>query len=72
MVARNMRNLTDELINGSSDGAIKKSRPDWSNMVDDATDSARESLSHVEGGFDWSPHDGPKRSYVKGYVRTGD
>lgn len=69
MVARNKRNLTDELIEGASDGAIKKTAPNWSNRVNDATDSAREVLSHVEGGFDWSPIDGPKERYVRGYVR---
>lgn len=69
MVTRNRRNMTDELIEGASDGAIKKSRPDWSNIVDDVTDEARGSLSHVEGGYDWSPTDGPKRSFVAGYVR---
>lgn len=69
MVARNQRNLTDELIEGATDGAVKKSRPDWSNKVNDATDAARSVLSHVEGGYDWSPEDGPKRTYVSGYVR---
>lgn len=63
------RNLTSELIEGSSDGAIKKSRPDWSNVMDDETHYSRLSLSHVEGGYDWSPVDGPKADYVKGYVR---
>jgi len=63
------RNLTDELIEGASDGAIKKAAPNWSNRIQDATDEARSTLSHVEGGFDWSSGDGPKRSYVHGYVR---
>lgn len=64
-----MRNLTSELIEGATDGAVKKSRPDTSGIVCDATDEARGLLSHVEGGYDWSPSDGPKRTYVHGYVR---
>lgn len=71
MVARNQRNLTSELIEGATDGAIKKAAPNWSNRVNDVTDSARQSLSHVEGGYDWNDYDGPKRSYVEGYVRKG-
>jgi hypothetical protein len=63
------RNLTDELINGASDGGVKKSAPNWSNRIQDATDSARGVLSHVEGGFDWSPTDGDKDAYTHGYVR---
>ena len=63
------RSLQNELIEGATDGAIKKARPETSNIIHDVTDAARESLSHVEGGYDWSPHDGPKRSYVTGYVR---
>lgn len=63
------RNLTDELVEGASDGAVKKAAPNWSNRVADATDSARMELSHVEGGYDWSPTDGDKRGYVRGYVR---
>lgn len=66
---RTKRNLTSELVEGATDGAIKKSAPDWSNRVADATSSARGSLSHVEGGYDWSPTDGPKDDYVRGYVR---
>ena len=63
------RNLTTELIDGATDGAVKKTAPNWSNRVADATDSARSVLSHTEGGFDWSPSDGPKQAYVHGYVR---
>lgn len=66
---RNKRNLTSELIEGATDGAVKKSRPDWSNKIADVTDSARSLLSNVEGGYDWSPVDGPKTAYAKGYVR---
>lgn len=66
---RIMRSQTDELIEGASDGAIKKAAPNYSNRVADGTDDARGSLSHVEGGYDWSPADGPKRSYVRHYVR---
>lgn len=65
------RNLTDELIEGASDGALKKSAPNWSNRVADATDAARGELSHVEGGYDWSPTDPDKRAYTHGYVRQG-
>jgi hypothetical protein len=67
---RRKRNLTDELVEGATDGAVKKSAPNWSQRICDETDSAREGLSHVEGGYDWSPNDGPKRSYVRGYVRS--
>lgn len=65
------RNLTAELIEGATDGALKKAAPNWSNRVNDATDEARHMLSHVEGGFDWSPSDGDKRGYTHGYVRQG-
>lgn len=65
------RNLTGELIEGATDGALKKAAPNWSHRVFDETDSARHDLSHVEGGFDWSPVDGDKRAYVQGYVRRG-
>ncbi len=67
---RRKRNLTDELVEGATDGAIKKAAPNWSQRICDETDSARQSLSHVEGGYDWSENDGPKRSYVQGYVRS--
>ena len=66
------RNLTGELVEGASDGAVKKSAPNWSNRVADETDSARHILSKVEGGYDWDgigPEDPLKRAYVKGYVR---
>lgn len=69
---RAQRNLTGELIEGASDGAVKKSAPNWSNRIQDATDSARHVLSHVEGGFDWEPEgvtDPHKAAYVRGYVR---
>ena len=66
---RTKRNLTSELIEGATDGAVKKAAPNWSNRVADATDSARHGLSHVEGGFDWSPVDGDKDGYAHGYVR---
>ena len=66
---RKQRNLTGELVEGASDGAVKKAAPNWSNRVADATDSARASLSHVEGGYDWSAQDGDKNAYVRGYVR---
>jgi hypothetical protein len=65
------RNLTTELIEGATDGALKKAAPNWSNRVHDATDAARHDLSHVEGGYDWSPVDGDKRAYTHGYVRQG-
>ena len=68
-MAINQRSMNAELIEGASDGAIKKSAPNWSNRVHDETDEARSILSHVEGGFDWSPIDGPKRSLVHGIVR---
>lgn len=63
------RNLTSELHEGSTDGALKKSRPDTSNKMQDATDSARSLLSHVEGGYDWSPTNMPNSEYLRGYVK---
>jgi hypothetical protein len=70
MVARNQRNLTEELLEGATDGALKKPAPNWGNRVDDDTDSARALLSDVEGGFDWdSTHPGNRR-YTRGYVRS--
>lgn len=62
--------MTSELIEGASDGAVKKSRPDWSNADHaDATVEARHGLSHVEGGYDWSPTDGDKVGHSHGIVR---
>ena len=66
---RTNRNLTGELVEGASDGAVKKTAPNWSNRVADVTDDARALLSHVEGGYDWSANDGDKNTYVRGYVR---
>jgi hypothetical protein len=63
------RNLTDEVIEGATDGALKKPAPNWGNRIQDRTDSARRSLSHVEGGFDWSEAEPDKRGYTEGYVR---
>ena len=63
------RNLTSELIEGATDGAVKKALPDTSNRIADVTDDARGLLSHVEGGYDWSASDGAKSTYVRGYVR---
>jgi hypothetical protein len=66
---RTRRNLTSELLNGATDGALKKGRPDTSNITDDPTNEARSLLSHVEGGFDWSESQGDQHSYAAGYVR---
>ena len=66
---RRKRNLTGELIEGATDGALKKGRPDTSNQIADATNSARRLLSHVEGGYDWSDIDPSKYEYTRGYVR---
>lgn len=64
------RNLTSELLEGSTDGALKKARPDWSNSDHcDPSNSARRQLSHVEGGFDWSEVDPSNAQYARGYVR---
>jgi hypothetical protein len=68
------RNLTGELVEGATDGAIKKAAPNWSNRVADATDDGRRALSHVEGGYDWNPPgeaDQFKLDYVRGRVRLG-
>jgi hypothetical protein len=69
MVARNMRNLTEELLEGATDGALKKHRPDTSNRVNDASDSARELLGQAVNRYDYSPIDASKRAYTSGYVR---
>jgi hypothetical protein len=66
---RMKRNLTAELMEGATDGALKKAAPNWSNRVADDTDSARTLLSHVWGGFDWDAVDHPPSRYVAGYVR---
>lgn len=66
---RSQRRLETELIEGATDGALKKSAPNWSNRVADETDPARELLSHVEGGFDWDATTPPPAQYVRGYVR---
>lgn len=68
---RTQRNLTSELVEGASDGAVKKARPDTSHRICDVSDPARELLSHVEGGYDWSRQDGDCAAYVSGYVRQG-
>jgi hypothetical protein len=67
-LGRTRRHLQTELVEGATDGAVKKAAPNWSNRTSDATDAARHVLSHVEGGYDWSPEDGPKHLYVHGYV----
>ena len=67
---RQRRNLTDELVEGATDGALKKPAPNWSHRICDETDSARELLSDVEGGFDWDAYAQSGRRYVRGYVRT--
>lgn len=67
---RIQRNLSDELHAGATDGALKKPAPNYSNRIQDATDSARRALSHTEGGFDWDSVQGVSdRSYTEGYVR---
>ena len=69
---RMRRNLTDALIDGATDGALKKAAPNWGNRVADQTDAARDLLADGEGGFDWSPSTGglrDQRQYTEGYVR---
>lgn len=66
---RTKRNLTSELINGATDGALKKGRPDTSNIVADSSTAARSLLSHVQGGYDWSDTQGDQHTYASGYVR---
>lgn len=68
-IGRIKRNLTQELLDGATDGALKKPAPNWSNRVYDETESARHELSNVEGGFDWSALPPNNRGYVRGYVR---
>jgi hypothetical protein len=63
------RSLMSELKEGATDGALKKAAPNWSNRIQDETDSARRQLSHVEGGYDWSSTDPDNDAYVRGYVR---
>jgi hypothetical protein len=66
---RTQRNLEEELMEGATDGALKKPRPNWSHRIADETDPARELLSHVEGGYDWSETAVENRRYTRGYVR---
>jgi hypothetical protein len=66
---RIQRNMTEELLTGASDGAIKRARPDTSNIIADSTNAARRLLSHVEGGYDWSSVEADKCDYCSGYVR---
>lgn len=64
------RNLTEEMCEGATDGALKKPAPNWSQRICDETDSAREDLSRVWGGYDWSSARPDNRGYTKGYVRS--
>jgi hypothetical protein len=66
---RRKRNMTEELLEGATDGALKKGRPDTSNQIQDPSNSARRLLSHVEGGYDWSEFDSSNRDYTRGYVK---
>jgi hypothetical protein len=68
-VGRLRRNLTSELIEGASDGAVKKSAPNWSNRVFDETDPARSTLVGGVNRFDWSSAEPDTAGYVHGYVR---
>lgn len=64
------RNLTEELIEGATDGALKKGLPNRSAVDHNDTKPARELLSSVEGGFDWGDAgDHRKRQYTTGYIR---
>lgn len=64
------RSMTSDLHEGATDGALKKSRPDWSNPDHcDETASARALLSHVQGGYDWSPTDPSNAQYTRGVVK---
>lgn len=69
---RDIRNLTTELLEGATDGALKKPRPDTSNVFSEDTADARRLLSTGAGeggGYDWSPQEPSRRSYASGYVR---
>jgi hypothetical protein len=71
-IGRMRRNLTRELLEGATDGALKKARPDTSGVIFDTTDSGRELLSKGAGsggGFDWSPVNESTGEYCRGYVR---
>ena len=63
------RNLTSELVEGATDGGVRKARPDTSNQMADATNGARRVWSHIEGGVNWNPEDGDKQGAVSGLVR---
>jgi len=69
MSGRIKRNMTDALLDGATDGALKKPAPNWANRVDDVTDSARQFLNSEDGGYDWSAVDPSTRAYCRGYVR---
>jgi hypothetical protein len=66
---RRLRNLTSELIEGATDGAIKKRRPDTSNKIADATDSARNLLGSRVNSFDYTEGNANPSEYASGYVR---
>jgi hypothetical protein len=72
-IGRVHRNLTTELLEGATDGALKKSRPETSNAdLYDETEAGRHLLSTGAGpggGFDWSPTTPSTREYTRGYVR---
>ena len=69
LYGRMKRNLTSELIEGSTDGALKKHRPDTSNVMLDASDPARSLLGARVNSFDYSTSDPNSGDYAHGYVR---
>ena len=65
-----MRDMWDELREGVSDGAVKKERPDTSNVTDDVTEEALGMLQ--DAPYRWDRANGGKpaqRRYTRGVVR---
>lgn len=56
-MAANLRPMMDELREGMADGAVKRFRPNTSNIVLDESNPARDLLSKVEGGYDLGSSD---------------
>lgn len=56
-MAANQRPMMEELREGMADGAVKRFRPNTSNIVLDESDRARAMLFGGEGGYDMGSPD---------------
>lgn len=70
-MAANLRPMMDELREGMADGAVKRRRPNTSNIQYDVSDPARDLLSRVWGGYDLPPEETKQKvlDYTRGIVR---